>query len=156
MSTPVLVSPHADAPVRSYSMQAPNIPETAKVARDMLTGLLTVTGHTPLVELARLLVSEVVSNVHLHTKVSRLTLEATVQADRLRVSVRDDDPCGMPRPQAAQGDGMAPEFAPETAEHGRGLLLVQACADDWGTMWHGGRPPTGKSVWFQLVDRGGR
>ncbi|WP_019711414.1 hypothetical protein [Streptomyces xinghaiensis] len=51
-------------------MQAPNIPETAKVARDMLTGLLTVTGHTPLVELARLLVSEVVSNVHLHTKVN--------------------------------------------------------------------------------------
>nr|WP_019711415.1 ATP-binding protein [Streptomyces xinghaiensis] len=70
--------------------------------------------------------------------------------------MRDDDPCGMPWPQAAQGDGTAPEPAPETAEHGRGLLLVQACADDWGTMWHGGRPPTGKSVWFRLVDRGGR
>ncbi|WP_051722386.1 ATP-binding protein [Streptomyces albus] len=103
-----------------------------------------------------MLVSEVVSNVRLHTKVHRLTLEATVRADQLRVSVRDDDPCGMPWPQAAQGDGTAPESAPETAEHGRGLLLVQACADAWGTVWHGGRPPSGKSVWFELVNRCGR
>ncbi|HCA88005.1 MAG TPA: ATP-binding protein [Streptomyces sp.] len=132
-----------EAPLRSYAMRAPNIPETAKVARDMLGGLLAATGHIALVDMARLLVSEVVSNVHLHTKVTQLTLEATLLAGRLRVSVRDDDPCGMPWPQRAMA-------APEAAEHGRGLMLVQACADAWGTVWHGGRPPTGKSVWFEL------
>ncbi|WP_180268904.1 ATP-binding protein [Streptomyces sp. Ru87] len=138
--------PPADAPARSYTMRAPNIPETAKVARDMLSGLLTATGHTSLTEMARLLVSEVVSNVHLHTQVTQLTLEATIRPDRLRVSVRDDDPCGMPWPQRAM-------TAPEAEEHGRGLMLVQACADAWGAVWHGGRPPTGKSVWFELLDR---
>ncbi|NJQ02535.1 ATP-binding protein [Streptomyces zingiberis] len=162
MSTSLLTGPGADAPVRSYTLQAPNIPETAKVARDLLTGLLTVTGHAPLVEVARLLVSEVVANVHLHTEVGRLTLEATVRGERVRVSVRDDDLSGVPWMRTPPGDGAGgtgepaePPGAGAESEHGRGLLLVQACADAWGTEWHGGCPPRGKSVWFELVGAAG-
>ncbi|MGK5446855.1 ATP-binding protein [Streptomyces radiopugnans] len=127
---------------RTYAMRAPNIPETVKVARDMVFGLLNATGHSALAETARLLVSEVVSNVHLHTKVPLLTLEAMVGSDRILVSVQDDDPRGTPS---------SPEAGiPSEDEHGRGLLLVRELATAWGTVWHGGLRPTGKSVWFEL------
>ncbi|MEU1790426.1 ATP-binding protein [Streptomyces sparsogenes] len=134
-------------PAHRYRLRAPNIPETAKVARDMVAGLLKATDHPALVETARLLVSEVVANVHLHTKVPLLSLEATVRGPHLHVSVRDADPHGVPWPPEPR----TPE-AEADAEHGRGLLLVQACADAWGTVWHGGVRPTGKSVWFSLSD----
>lgn len=136
-------SPHEPpAPVRHYKMHAPNIPETAKVARDMVAGLLSATGHSALVDTARLLVSEVVANVHLHTTVPLLLVEATVRNDRVRVSVQDDDPRPIPR---SPRDAVSAD-----AEGGRGLLLVQACAAAWGTVWHGGLERTGKSVWFEL------
>ncbi|MEC4018097.1 ATP-binding protein [Streptomyces sp. H27-D2] len=141
--TPIaLVEP--PGPAHRYTMHAPNIPETAKVAREMVAGLLQATGHTGLVETARLLVSEVVTNVHLHAKVPLLRLETTIQGSRLLVSVRDDDPRSRPWPTKAVAD--------DDAEGGRGLLLVEACADAWGTVWHGGLQPTGKSVWFELFD----
>ncbi|MGH3309600.1 MAG: ATP-binding protein, partial [Streptomyces sp.] len=71
--------------IRSYRMDAPNLPETAKVARDMVAALLRATEHPALVDVGRLLVSEVVTNVHLHARVPQLTLEATVRSDRVRV-----------------------------------------------------------------------
>ncbi|MEU5641472.1 ATP-binding protein [Streptomyces milbemycinicus] len=138
---------HVTEPAHRYRLRAPNIPETAKVAREMIAGLLLATGHPALVETARLLVTEVVANVHLHTKVPLLSLEATIRGPQLHVSVRDDDPGGAPWPPAPR----TPE-AEADAEHGRGLLLVQAFADAWGTVWHGGLRPTGKSVWFSLSD----
>ncbi|AGP57671.1 hypothetical protein M271_31205 [Streptomyces rapamycinicus NRRL 5491] len=108
----------------------------------MVSGLLSATGRSSLIDPARLLVSELVSNVHLHTRVPLLMLEATVHANQLHVSVRDEDPMGVPR---------ATERATH-AEHGRGLLLVQAYADSWGTIRHGGPHPRGKSVWFAPAD----
>ncbi|MFP8907243.1 ATP-binding protein [Streptomyces atacamensis] len=140
--TPATVLVNALQRARTYELRAPNIPETVKVARNMVAGLLDATGHSALAETARLLVSEVVSNVHLHTKVPLLTLEATVGRDRVRVSVRDDDTTGAP---SSPGAGVPPE-----AEHGRGLLLVRELAAAWGTVWHGGLQPSGKSVWFEL------
>lgn len=32
------------------------------------------------------------------------------------------------------------------------MAWFQACADAWGTVWHGGIQPTDKSVWFSLSD----
>ncbi|MFD8865041.1 ATP-binding protein [Streptomyces sp. NPDC059590] len=134
-------------------------PPDAQAARELPCGRRTAyaaqpreaaTGHPALVETARLLVSEVVANVHLHTKVPLLSLEATIRGHRLHVSVRDDDPNGAPWPPEPR----TPE-AEADAEHGRGLLLVQACADAWGTVWHGGIQRTGKSVWFSLSDTPG-
>ncbi|WP_158239676.1 ATP-binding protein [Streptomyces carminius] len=130
---------------RTYAMRAPNLPETAKVARDMVAGLLDATGHPALTEMARLLVSELVSNVHLHTGVPLLTLEAAVRDGRLTVSVRDGEP-GFAPPSPRAG------AASDDDEHGRGLLLVRELASAWGTVRHGGPCPTGKSVWFELRD----
>ncbi|MDW6062656.1 hypothetical protein SAZ11_37300 [Streptomyces sp. FXJ1.4098] len=54
---------HPTEPAHRYRLRAPNIPETAKVAREMIAGLLLATGHPALVDTARLLVTEVVANV---------------------------------------------------------------------------------------------
>ena len=127
----------------TYRLIAPNIPESAKVARDMVGALLDVTGHLGLVDSARLLVSEVVSNVHLHTTVPQLQLATTVTGDHVLVSVQDEAPHGRP---------VAGKPPSDHALHGRGLLLVQHCASAWGTTWHGGVEPAAKRVWFELRD----
>ncbi len=71
------------------------------------------------------------------------TIAVTLEcADRvLRVTLADSSPA-RPRPRTVDG----------TAESGRGLAIVAALADDWGT-----DPPdsddVGKRVWFSLAAR---
>ena len=141
--------PHPLALPPSYRMSAPNIPETAKVARDMVAAVLAVSGHPELADTARLLVSELVTNVQKHTAVPELMLRATVDGDRALVSVIDTDPRAVP---LAAPLALAESSHP--AEHGRGLPLVAELASDWGTTWLGGPQsmPTSKSVWFELHD----
>lgn len=133
-------APHE--PSRSYRLSAPNAPETAKVARDMVGALLHATDHAELADSTRLLVSEIVTNVHLHAHVPTLTLDATVQAGRVLVAVRDAELRGAPLLRMADTH----------TEHGRGLSLVQQLASSWGTTWLGGLDPHAKSVWFELCD----
>ncbi|MDK1472571.1 ATP-binding protein [Streptomyces sp. 549] len=132
----------AEPTVGSYRMCAPNVPETAKVGRDIVASLLRATGHPQLVDVARLLVSEVVANVHLHTRVPALTLVAAVRRDGLWVAVRDGEPRLAPRLRPVGGE----------QECGRGLPLLDVLASAWGVTWHGQPEPTGKSVWFELRD----
>jgi anti-sigma regulatory factor (Ser/Thr protein kinase) len=133
-------------PARTYSFTAPNAETTPRVARDMVVALLRATEHPGIVEDARLLVSEVVTNVVQHTAACLLTVEAVVSAESVRVSVSDGD-CGN-RPSASRA-------LPDTAaEHGRGLLLVSALASQWGVSVGGELEPMGKSVWFVLTDCG--
>ncbi|NGO69046.1 ATP-binding protein [Streptomyces boncukensis] len=122
----------------TYRLTAPNIPGTAKVARDMVAALTQATGHPALADTARLLVSEVVSNVHLHTDVPTLQLAASVSGDPVLVSVEDREIAGAPPLVRTVPEG----------ERGRGLLLVRECAKAWGvTRW-----PDSKRVWFELYD----
>ncbi|ABW14673.1 protein serine phosphatase with GAF(s) sensor(s) [Parafrankia sp. EAN1pec] len=87
---------------------------------------------------AILLVSEVVTNAVLHAR-SDLVLRATLEPGRLRVSVEDREGTALPRP-----GGNSPDD-PE-AEHGWGLLLVEALAQAWGVE----TTPDGKRVWFEM------
>ncbi|MBW1601477.1 ATP-binding protein [Streptomyces sp. JJ66] len=128
--------------VRTYRMCAPNVPGTAKVARDMVAALLHANERDALVDVAKLLVSEVVANVWMHTKVPQLTVDATVRPWCLLVSVLDAEPRAVPLARRALS----------VEEGGRGLCLVRELADAWGTTWFGGVEPTGKSVWFELRD----
>ncbi len=87
-------------------------------------------------ETAALLTSELVTNAVLHGR-SRAVLDARVPEGSLRVEVHDLDP-------------RVPEVADrgDAAEGGRGLLLVGALADRWGSERH----PSGhgKAIWFEL------
>ncbi|MEU4213175.1 ATP-binding protein [Streptomyces sp. NPDC026206] len=91
----------------------------------------------PLIELAALGVTELLTNVHQHAEPDkRCTVEIDLMMDRLTVSVRDHDP-RLP----TIGD-------PGTdSTHGRGLALVAAVSSSWGVKE---RHDGGKVVWFTL------
>lgn len=84
-----------------------------------------------------LLTSELVTNGVLHARTD-LVLGVTVAPDTVMVSVADRD-------------GREPELQSSTDEQagGRGIMLIDEVADDWGTVVDG----DGKTVWF-AVSRG--
>jgi anti-sigma regulatory factor (Ser/Thr protein kinase) len=112
-------------------------------ARAELRALLHDWSRPDQIDTAVLLASEVVGNVLLHTD-QTATLVATVNGvvgDRvLRVEVTD------------RGDELPHQRAPgELASSGRGLVLLEGLADQWGV-----RPePEGKTVWFAVAEADG-
>jgi anti-sigma regulatory factor (Ser/Thr protein kinase) len=89
------------------------------------------------VEEAELLVTELATNGVKHAScegVPRITLDASVEDQRLHVSVKD------------RGRGFTPTQRPEERAEpgGWGLMLVESIADRWGVE----REPT--TVWFEL------
>ncbi|MER6121257.1 ATP-binding protein [Streptomyces sp. NPDC001795] len=104
-------------------------------ARRALRELLTHWGKPGRSEIAELLTSELVTNALIHTDHDAV-LTATVSPDGLHVEVRDFE-------------GRRPRLRVPNADygtHGRGLMLVQSLADEWGVRSHG----VGKAVWFEL------
>ncbi|MEV7342622.1 ATP-binding protein [Streptomyces sp. NPDC093544] len=123
--------------IRNFSVQLSPTPRGARLARLLATEQLR-SWELPL-DPARQLVAELAANAATHSRVPgrdfRITLY--VVAHTLRIEVTDT--CGdrLPRPQ---------DPAPD-AESGRGLVLVEALADRWGTI-RGPRPR--KTVWAEL------
>jgi anti-sigma regulatory factor (Ser/Thr protein kinase) len=89
---------------------------------------------TQLVEVAELLVSELVTNAVAHAR-SAPVMRIDVTGDAVRVMVADAAPGPVEVADAAQD-----------APGGRGLLLVDSLAASWG--WS--PTPEGKRVWFTL------
>ncbi|MDH6139491.1 MULTISPECIES: ATP-binding protein [Kitasatospora] len=92
-------------------------------------------GLAELADTAELLASELVTNALLHTGTGARLAAAVTSENRLRIEVSDGG-TGLPRPRAADAD----------ATGGRGLLLVDALADDWGVRLRA----SGKVTWFEL------
>lgn len=91
------------------------------------------------------LTSELVTNAIQHAAAPAsggrgFKIELTAEDGALRLEVHDPDPA-MPKPRA-------PDFV---AECGRGLLLVEAQAQQWGAVPYEG----GKYVWFSVEWPGG-
>jgi anti-sigma regulatory factor (Ser/Thr protein kinase) len=90
---------------------------------------------------AELLLSELMTNAYRHAKAPagrEIWARCVVTADRVRVAVTDANDT-LPAPGPALLDD----------ESGRGLALVVALADDWGSERRG--CGIGKEVWFELV-----
>lgn len=136
----------AKHPPQIYRLRTPNSPTSPKICRDVVALLLQTTGHGELVDTARLLVSELVTNVGLHTTSLDVRLEAVVRHDRVRVSVYDDTLRAAPpvEPKPPNAD----------SENGRGLLLLSGLAQEWGVGRGNGPLALDKQVWFEL--HGGR
>jgi anti-sigma regulatory factor (Ser/Thr protein kinase) len=81
-----------------------------------------------------LLTDELVSNVVRHVA-APMTVRAICRPERIRVEV--DDP-STERPRLMHPD--------QETMRGRGILLVDALADEWGTDVH----DAGKTVWFEI------
>ncbi|MFE6895383.1 ATP-binding protein [Streptomyces sp. NPDC057717] len=96
-------------------------------------------------ERAEQIVAELAANAALHGRVQgrdfRLTLTLDTTTGLLRIAVTDAKGGQLP---------VAPADSPTDGETGRGLLMVGALADRWGTEPH---PPGGKTVWAEVSHR---
>jgi anti-sigma regulatory factor (Ser/Thr protein kinase) len=112
----------------------PGTPVSAGRARKFLESALDTAGRSEVAEVAVLLVSELVSNAILHAG-TVLEVVVRVLPDRLGVEVHD------------QGGGQAVRRRYSAMSGtGRGLMLVEELARDWGTVV----TESGKFVWFEL------
>jgi anti-sigma regulatory factor (Ser/Thr protein kinase) len=124
--------------VRTAVFRLDPVPESAGRARRSARTMLNDWHLGHLVEDVDLVVSELVTNALLHTGAGddgspdAIRLELDLNSRRLTLRVVDASP--LPP---------MPEEAAETAESGRGLLLVDALAAEWD--WED--LPDGKAVW---------
>jgi anti-sigma regulatory factor (Ser/Thr protein kinase) len=151
MPTPLTASTVTGAAARAVTASVPGqldlsldvTPDAVSSVRRIVAAHLELWGPpmNTLMERAELAVSELLTNVHDHTppdRHGRRPAKLLVQRlpGGLCVNVRDTD-------------GRLPAAQHPTAddERGRGLLLLQAIADDYGVSPH----PTGKDVWVNLL-----
>ncbi|WP_274562021.1 ATP-binding protein [Streptomyces spiramyceticus] len=145
-------APQLGVPAARFSQQLSSTRRGARLARLLAVQQLADWGwarDSETVQTAALLVAELATNAVTHGRVPGrnflLSLVVTRQPGEtttLRIEVAD---CGGERPPVP----LKPE---STAEHGRGLLLVEALAVRWGA---DPRPPSGKTVWAELCVIGG-
>ena len=112
----------------------PAEPASAGRARRFVDATLRAWECNGIVDVASLLVSELVANSVLHAG-TPMAVVVSRTARRLRIEVQDGD-AGQP----------ARKHYSSMATTGRGLMLVERLAAEWGV-----RPlPAGKGVWFEL------
>jgi anti-sigma regulatory factor (Ser/Thr protein kinase) len=119
-------------------------PTSARTARQFVGDALTDWGLAHAAEMAILLASELVTNAIRHAGSDDILvrLEWAGGTAPVRVEVHDHS-LDLPAQPAATPRGI--ELDP-LALSGRGLALVEVCADDWGVRV----ADDGKAVWFEL------
>ncbi|HEX4834024.1 MAG TPA: ATP-binding protein [Trebonia sp.] len=141
-------APRPDVPGDPVDCQVPLAADTAAAsqARAFLRALIGAWGLPVDVDIVLLLASELVANAVTHTSEGApadgagdraVTMTVRCARGKLRVEVHDGSR-SMPVP--------APLRADDDAENGRGLMLVDALAAEWGFY----RTPGGKVVYFTL------
>ncbi|MEU2285272.1 SpoIIE family protein phosphatase [Streptomyces sp. NPDC013178] len=112
------------------------VPEAARHARRFSRRTLRAWGlPADTMDAALLVVTELVTNALVHTD-GRVRLDLTLVNDRLRIAVTDASPRTPVKPTSLSWE----------ATGGRGILLVEAVSDAWGTVPVSG----GKQVWSEL------
>ncbi|MCE7552270.1 ATP-binding protein [Streptomyces thermodiastaticus] len=134
-----------------YALRLPHDPRAARVARMTVRTALSSHGRHELVDVVELLTCELVTNAYRHTCGPASLRPACLADGRLRVGVWDSHP-RVPAPFGdPPWDRVGP--APEDADGGRGLRLVQELADSWGS-WTVRPGPlergAGKLLWFEV------
>ncbi|QEV49387.1 ATP-binding protein [Streptomyces vinaceus] len=135
----VALTPHSASPLCAgvWDTSWPVAREPASVgrARRALAAQLSSWGLHGVTDTTRLLVSELITNAlrHAHGPVQ---VNVRVHGAVLRCEVEDASPASPAR-RSADTD----------SESGRGIELVDALAQDWGSE----RTTTGKTTWFELA-----
>ncbi|MEU6589848.1 SpoIIE family protein phosphatase [Streptomyces sp. NPDC046881] len=116
------------------------VPEAVRHARRFTRRTLRAWGVSPdTLDTALLVVSELVTNALVHTG-GQVRLDLSLVNHRLRLAVADTSPRSPVKPTSIGWE----------ATGGRGILLVEAVSDAWGTVPVSG----GKQVWADLVPDG--
>ncbi|MGW5233988.1 ATP-binding protein [Streptomyces nodosus] len=126
-----------------YCLYIPNDLRAVTISRRTLRLIFTMHGLIRLADTAELLATELVSNAVRHTK-GPAALRVRWSAGVLRIGAWDADP-------EPPGPPVLLEQVADVAEEGRGLALVQACADLWGWQPLVRDGSRGKVVWCELA-----
>jgi anti-sigma regulatory factor (Ser/Thr protein kinase) len=131
----LLLAQIPDAPLASAAIMLRPEPQAVAAGRRFVQRTLTEWGQPGHVDNAYLLVSEILTNAvhHARTAIGLRVYHTT----REIVAEITDDSTHPPRRLLPQPDD----------ENGRGLMLVEAVASDWGSR----TAETGKAVWFTLA-----
>ncbi|MEV5611248.1 ATP-binding protein [Streptomyces sp. NPDC052225] len=124
-------------PSRHCTVELQALPSRIGQVRRIVSAQLRYWHLDPLIDLAALGVTELLTNVHRHAEPDKMcTVEIELYPDRLTVSVYDHDPR---LPEVRDADPLA--------TCGRGLSMVASVSESWGV-----RPNAdgGKVVWFTL------
>ncbi|QZY20314.1 SpoIIE family protein phosphatase [Streptomyces decoyicus] len=116
------------------------LPDAVMHARRFTARTLRSWNVTEELDVALLVVSELVTNAIAHTQ-GEVRLDLTLAADRLRIAVNDASPRAPVKPASVDWE----------ATGGRGLLLVEAMSASWGSVPLSG----GKQVWSEVALRPG-
>ncbi len=131
-----LSGPRTPRVIKSFEMElAPDRSQVGR-ARRFVVDIATMIGDDDLADIVELLTSEVVTNAVLHSRSESVRILVTWQPPTFRVEVHDD---------SARGPAVK-RFGDEAAT-GRGLVLVEELAHDWG--WNA--TDGGKLVWFEIL-----
>jgi anti-sigma regulatory factor (Ser/Thr protein kinase) len=135
--------PQRAAVAHEFAMRFTSTPRGARLARRLISHRLNEWGHpytSPANETVTLITAELTANAvrHGHVPGRDFHLRLAETGGVLRVEVTDTRAERLPAPGAPHPDG----------ESGRGLLLVDALADDWGVAPRPAAP--GKTVWAEV------
>jgi anti-sigma regulatory factor (Ser/Thr protein kinase) len=113
-------------------------PDAPAICRELVGRACERWGIPRVRRLAELIISELASNAVLHAR-TPAAVTVRLAGDCLQMAVRDGDPRLVYRPPPGA-------HGAHHGEHGRGLLILEAMADTWGSA------PTanGKVVWAQV------
>ncbi|MFH9353756.1 ATP-binding protein [Kitasatospora sp. NPDC017646] len=136
----------AAAPLREFAMRFSSTPRGARLARRLVSHRLDDWGYgydSPLNDTLSLITAELAANAVRHGRVPGrdFAVRLAEHPDTLRVKVSD-----------TRAERTPPAILPtpaDDAESGRGLLLVAALADRWGTSPRPAAP--GKTVWAECL-----
>jgi anti-sigma regulatory factor (Ser/Thr protein kinase) len=129
---------HTDPSPRECALELEAHPYRIQQIRRIVSAQLRYWRLDPLVDAASTGISELLANVHRHaTPDKQCAVKLTLATDRLTVAVADHD-TRLPYLQPTE----------PTATTGRGLAMVEAMSDGWGTDLL--PDDGGKVVWFVL------
>lgn len=116
-------------------LRLPCNPASPGLAREFVLGALEREGEAEVGDVATLLVSELVTNAYLHAR-SPVRVEVECRDRAVQVAVSD---------QSSQPAQVLPNVESRWST-GRGMQLVEALADEWGSDFDG----EGKTIWFSI------
>ncbi|HVB26790.1 MAG TPA: ATP-binding protein [Mycobacteriales bacterium] len=130
---------------RNAALTLPPTAIAAREGRTFATDQLAEWELLVAADTVRLLTSELVTNAARHARTD-IELTLAVAEGSIEVGVADHEP-RPPRPRHRRGTPLPPIETPNwVSEAGRGLLIVDVLADEWGVE----ERRNGKQVWFRL------